>query len=148
MVYFLVYLNKRIEKKRRNDPALLLWQERENMKKNDWILAGSVVLLAAVLWIAFTVFRSGDNTAVLITVDGEEYGTYSLEEDQEISIGDTNVCRISNGKAKMISATCPDHLCMKQRAVDNRGGTIVCLPNRVVIEAVAEKEAEIDGISG
>ena len=34
----------------------------------------------------------------------------------------------------MTEATCPDHLCMKQHAIDSKGGTIVCLPNKVVIE--------------
>ena len=34
----------------------------------------------------------------------------------------------------MIEADCPDHLCLKQKAVDSTGGTIVCLPNKVVIE--------------
>ena len=34
----------------------------------------------------------------------------------------------------MTEADCPDHLCMKQKAVDSTGGTIVCLPNKVVIE--------------
>lgn len=34
----------------------------------------------------------------------------------------------------MTDANCPDHLCMKQKAVDSTGGTIVCLPNKVVIE--------------
>ena len=43
----------------------------------------------------------------------------------------------------MISAECPDHLCMKQKAIDEKGGTIVCLPNKVVIEG--EKSTEFDG---
>ncbi len=38
----------------------------------------------------------------------------------------------------MIEADCPDHLCMKQKAVDSTGGTIVCLPNKVVIEGKKE----------
>ena len=41
---------------------------------------------------------------------------------------------VKNGEVKMTEADCPDHLCMKQKAVDNTGGTIVCLPNKVVIE--------------
>ena len=69
-----------------------------------------------------------------ITVDGKEFGTYSLSQDQVIHIGDTNVCEIKNGKVTMIEATCPDHYCMKQKAVDEHGGSIICLPNKVVIE--------------
>ena len=34
----------------------------------------------------------------------------------------------------MTEATCPDHYCMKQKAVDEHGGSIICLPNKVVIE--------------
>lgn len=64
------------------------------------------------------------------------YGIYSLAKDQVISIGDTNVCEIKNGEVKMIEADCPDHLCLKQRAVDSTGGTIVCLPNKIVIEGI------------
>ena len=118
------------------------------MKKKDVILAGSVLLLAAVMWMAWVLFAPRDNSMIQITVDGEVYGIYSLGEDQEIAIGDTNVCRISGGKVKMIQADCPDHLCMKQNAVDSRGGTIVCLPNRVVIEAVAPEESGDEGSGG
>ena len=43
-------------------------------------------------------------------------------------------CEIKDGKVTMIEATCPDHYCMKQKAVDEHGGSIICLPNKVVIE--------------
>ena len=42
----------------------------------------------------------------------------------------------------MISAECPDHLCIKQKAINEKGGTIVCLPNKVVIEG--EKSSDSD----
>ena len=44
------------------------------------------------------------------------------------------IAGIKNGKVTMIEATCPDHYCMKQKAVDEHGGSIICLPNKVVIE--------------
>ena len=40
----------------------------------------------------------------------------------------------SKMEVTMIEATCPDHYCMKQKAVDEHGGSIICLPNKVVIE--------------
>lgn len=66
-----------------------------------------------------------------------------------IKINDTNVCEIKNGEVRMTDADCPDHLCMKQKAVDSTGGTIVCLPNKVVIEgekgdSSEEKASEFD----
>ena len=57
---------------------------------------------------------------------------------------DTNVCEIKNGEIHMTDANCPDHLCMKQKAVDSTGGTIVCLPNKVVIEGEKGEASEDD----
>lgn len=105
------------------------------MKKKDLILAGGICALALVLWLAAQFFLTGDHRTIRITVDGELYGEYALEEDQVIAVGETNVCEIKAGRVKMIEADCPDHLCMHQKAIDAGGGTIVCLPNRVVIEA-------------
>ena len=44
----------------------------------------------------------------------------------------------------MTDANCPDHLCMKQKAVDSTGGTIVCLPNTGVIEGEKGDASEDD----
>ena len=104
------------------------------MKKKELTFIIGIVVFALLLWGGMYLFRQGNYGSVTITVNGEKYGTYSLAKDQVISIGDTNVCEIKNGQVKMIEADCPDHLCMKQRAIDSTGGTIVCLPNKVVIE--------------
>ncbi len=91
------------------------------------------------------------HNTIHITVDGKEFGTYSLSQDQIIHIGDTNVCEIKDGKVTMIEATCPDHYCMKQKAVDEHGGSIICLPNKVVIEGEntaedLERSPKIDAV--
>lgn len=95
------------------------------------------------MWAGISFVNKGSHGFIRITVDGEEYGTYSLAKNQIIKINDTNVCEIKDGQARMISAECPDHLCMKQKAIAEKGGTIVCLPNKVVIEG--EKSTESDG---
>ena len=104
------------------------------MKKKELIFIGGILVLALAIWAGISFMNKGSHGSIRITVDGEEYGIYSLAKDQTIKINDTNVCEIKNGKAHMISAKCPDHLCMKQKAIDEKGGTIVCLPNKVVIE--------------
>lgn len=116
------------------------------MKKKDRILAGGILIAAFAVWAFLHFFLPNDHEKIRITVDGAVFGEYSLDEDQEIAIGKTNVCRIENGKVKMISADCPDKLCMKQKAVDASGGTIVCLPNKVVIEAVGTAKLSSDGL--
>ena len=51
---------------------------------------------------------------------------------------------LKDGEIHMTDANCPDHLCMKQKAVDSTGGTIVCLPNKVVIEGEKGEASEDD----
>ena len=43
---------------------------------------------------------------------------------------------ISDGKADMESADCPNQICVHHGAISHTGETIVCLPNRVVIEVI------------
>lgn len=117
------------------------------MKKRDGIIIAIVLLLAGISWLLPKFFVSEGDTCLQITVDGDIYGTYSLLEDQTISIHDTNVCIIQDGKVSMIEAECPDHLCIKQSKIDEDGGTIVCLPNRVVLEIINETEDEVDVIA-
>lgn len=108
------------------------------MKKKELLLFASILLLALLAWVGMEAARRLRGTAAIrITVKGEEFGIYPLEQDREISIGDTNVCRIQDGRVLMVAATCPDHLCMHQPAVDKHGGMIVCLPNQVVIEGIS-----------
>ena len=57
------------------------------------------LVLALVLWGGMTFMNRGSHGSVRITVDGEEYGTYSLAKDQIIQINDTNICEIKDGKA-------------------------------------------------
>ncbi|MDO5337056.1 MAG: NusG domain II-containing protein [Eubacteriales bacterium] len=113
------------------------------LKKKEKIFIAALLLLAGILSLLFSLTGRKESASIRICVDGEEYGIYSLSEDQVISIGDTNICEIKDGHVSMIEATCPDHLCMKQRPIDENGGTIVCLPNKVIIEG--EKAADSDG---
>lgn len=106
------------------------------MKKKDIFLAAGICIFALIVWVAAHFFLPKDNQIIKITVNGELYGVYHLATEQVIAIGETNICEIHDGKVSMIEANCPDQLCVRQKAVGALGGTIVCLPNKVVIEAV------------
>ena len=123
------------------------------MKKKDLFLIG---ILLSVGIVGFVVLKGIQKSAVSnqqvlkISVDGEVYGEYSLKDKQEIKIGDTNVCRIEeDGTVSMTEADCPDHLCIKQGKIKQFGESIVCLPNKVVLEIVTgdEKAEQIDSIA-
>lgn len=118
------------------------------MKKRELYLIAALLLLAGVLWLGMRLLRPNDYGSIRITVKGAELGVWPLGEDQVIPIGDTNVCEIKDGTVRMTEADCPDHLCIKQGAIDQTGGMIVCLPNQVVIEAFGPKGGEpaVDGV--
>ena len=43
---------------------------------------------------------------------------------------------------------CPDRLCVQQHAICKERETIVCLPNKVVVEVVGGEEADLDSVTG
>ena len=118
------------------------------IQKADILLA--TVLVAAGLLLSF-VFSFGDSLggSLKITADGKEFGTYSLLEDQTVTIkrnGHHNVVRIEDGSVSMVSSDCSGQDCVHQHSISRSGETIVCLPNRVVLE-IYDGEDGYDTIS-
>lgn len=113
------------------------------MKKKDIIMIFLAVLVCiSAFYISRNSSVSGDT--VKITVSGELYCEKNLSEDCEININDTNVAVIEDGAIYMKSANCPDKLCIHQGRISDSSKKIICLPNRVIIEAV--KKSEIDTV--
>lgn len=110
-------------------------------------LAMMIISLFASQW----VFQLKKGSTIVVTVDEDEYGCYSLKEDQTIPImiGDTeeNTLQIHDGVATMIYATCPDKLCVHQGAISRTGQSIVCLPHRVVVLVLEGDENPIDSMA-
>ena len=123
-------------------------KERIHMRKKDLLLMSVILVLALAAWAVYQfVLPGSDSTELQITVDGAVYGVYDLREDQTIKINDTNTCVIEGGRVSMVSSKCPDHLCEKQKSIDSRGGTIVCLPNKVVLSIVSDGQPEYDAVT-
>ena len=116
------------------------------MKKNDGIL---IVLVAAVagFFLVFQFLKPVQGTMeVEISIDGELYGRYNLEEEQKIEIHDTNLVEISEGTAKMTWAECPDQICVHHKEISRTGESIICLPNKIVVSIIGG-DATDGGIS-
>ena len=106
---------------------------RKRFGRNDIILISVIVMISvALLLIWKLVYLKGQDTdsdaCVEVTIDGRAYGTYPLSKDDTIEIkngdGDvTNTLVIKGGVADMTSADCPDHLCVKQKAI-SKGGRV------------------------
>lgn len=119
--------------------------------KTDLVFLTALFVLGIALTVGIYCF-SASGSEIRITVDGQLYGTYALNENREISIeldGKTaNVVVIENGAAYMREADCPDGLCMRQGAISRDKQTIVCLPHKLVVEVIGGKEQKYDSISG
>ena len=121
-------------------------------RREDAIVVG----LAAVCAVALLAAASMRGTQALrhprleILVGNEVYGIYDLDEDREIRISENNVCEIRGGQVRMTYASCPDKLCVHSRPVGAGGGSIVCLPGRIVLHIVdaENEEREVDSIAG
>lgn len=104
--------------------------------RNDFIIIFSVLLAAFLIILTLRLTaKGGKNVKVLI--DGEEKYRLSLSENIEKIIsqnGQENILIIKNGKAKITSASCPDKICVSHKAISKSGETIICLPNKVVVE--------------
>ena len=107
-------------------------------------LFGDLVLILSLLFVGILVFliielTKTEGSTVSVTVNGESVAEYSLSEDGEYSInGGTNILIISDGKAYLKEANCPDKLCVNQGKISMSGERIVCLPNKVMIEILGE----------
>ncbi len=108
------------------------------VKKGDIILSGGIIVLAVILFLGFFLFKT-KGKQVVITVDGEVFGTYSISTDQEIEVKTergVNIVAIFDGKVSVTAADCPDKYCISHVAVNETGETVVCLPHRMIVEVV------------
>ena len=123
---------------------------KDKKTRNDIILGLAVIILAAGIWLATELLKEEGSFAV-VTVNGSETARSSLSEDAEIRLesenGGFNILVIKNGKADITEASCPDHVCVDQRAISKTGEAITCLPNKTVITVDGGEDAEIDFVS-
>lgn len=117
------------------------------MKKRDFILIGVILAVALILFGVLELTKE-EGAYVLVRVDGNEVARYDLFVNGEYSLnGGTNILRIDNGKAYLIDADCPDHLCINQGEIGRSGETITCLPNKLTVTVYGAEDADVDLIS-
>lgn len=125
--------------------------------KRAKIMTIGIILTAAVsilflLLMSAPVFPGADNSskelAADIYQDGKLLRSLTLEKDTEsymITItapdGGSNIIEVRSGEIGIISADCPDKLCVKQGFRHNSLLPIICLPHRLVIQ-IHETDSE------
>ena len=117
--------------------------------KNDVIFIAAILILAALAALALFVFRS-EGDFVTVTVNGQLYGEYSLSENRRVEINqgeNYNILVIEDGYVSIEAASCPDGICSSHRPVKHDGESIICLPNKVVIEVRSSSNGQVDIIA-
>lgn len=131
--------------------GILLLRKSRKLNRKDIIFLGILILAALAFLLWFLIGYRQEGSRVEITVDGNLYGIYALEESQEIPIKIdgtvTNLLVIEDGQANMRKGDCPDQICVNHASVSHVGESIVCLPNRVVVNVIGEAQSEIDSVA-
>ena len=110
--------------------------DKKRKVRNDIIFISLILSVITVAALVMFLTRTEGDTAV-VTVDGRIYGEYPLDSDRTVEIknGDGyNILVIKDGKAYVSEASCPDGICSSHRPIRHNGESIICLPNKVVVE--------------
>lgn len=112
--------------------------------KRDVIVVLSMLAVSLILLLlVFSLSKNGDY--VKVSVNGEQTGIYPLATDAEITInGGTNVLKIESGEAFIISADCPDHICVNSGRISKVGQSVICLPNKVTVTVIGNSKSDVD----
>ena len=106
------------------------------MNKNDWILIGTILILSGALFLIYFLNKSTANIAyvyhandLIMTID------LTIDKQYEVN-GDNGIVKIEvvDNKIRVIEENSPRHLCSKQGVISNSGQSIICLPNKIIIE--------------
>ncbi|MBR1797053.1 MAG: NusG domain II-containing protein [Clostridiales bacterium] len=120
-------------------------------KKKDIILAAAVIAVAT-LCAVLTPLLSRKGEFAVITVSGQEYGRYDLNENRTITVTTdlgTNEVTIEDGKVYVSYADCPQEICARHRPVSSDGESIICVPHELVITIASNSdEGEVDAVTG
>ncbi len=115
-------------------------------RRNDLIL----ILVAAAVALVWLLLRFGGQEAgreVQVIRDGTVVAQYDLGVDQTIRLengqGGYNILVITEGYADITEASCPDKICVEQRAISRAGEAITCLPNKTVISIVGDSGVDV-----
>ena len=108
------------------------------LKKSDLILI-LVLLLAAAAGGLFLLFSRHEGTEVVVRINNAVVDRLPLDVDAEktyeLGDGEYNTLVIRDGMARVVEASCPDQICVRNygSGIRYEGQTIICLPHRLEV---------------
>lgn len=117
-------------------------------------LGDKILIVFLILVNVFLFAKMGAGTKgdwVVIEVEQIEVARYPLSEDRLIPVkgrlGVTQVT-IEKGKARIGHSPCNNKICIKSGEIQYADRLIACIPNRVVVRVIGEKQRGVDAIVG
>lgn len=122
--------------------------------RREFYLTAAVLAAAVILGLVFWTGHgdSGEDTGGIleITIDGELYGNFRLDEEQEIVVASaygSNTVVIGQGRAYVKEADCPDAICVGMKEIARDGEIICCLPHRLFLTVKGTESGEYDAVT-
>lgn len=110
-------------------------------------LCSDIILIAVALVVSLSVLlifylNRTEGSVAVVSIDGNRVAEYPLSVDGVYYLNDgSNILVIEDGEAYIREANCPGYQdCVERGRICAVGETIVCLPNKVVVEIVGEGE--------
>lgn len=120
------------------------------MKIGDFVIIAIIVAISVAIFIysGNRINKKAVSKSVSIQINGKEIE--QIEFSDEL-IGTTkeikteygyNLLEFGDGKVRSIEADCPDQIDVLQGYISEVGETIVCLPNRMVVEIIDDVDVD------
>lgn len=105
------------------------------MKKirNDFILIGTILLLACIGLIIYFSCSKKENIEVLIYQKNELVYQGDLENNKELEFENVHIV-IKECQVYVSHSNCKDQVCVMQPPIYRAGQSIICLPNQITIK--------------
>lgn len=117
-----------------------------------WVAAAVALLVLSGAASAFMLLNGEAAAGARVILDGKVIRTVDLsnvgvpyEFDVSSDYG-TNRIRVEKGRICVVSADCPDRLCVGMGWISQGTATIACLPHRLVIET--DSDGGVDAVAG
>jgi hypothetical protein len=120
---------------------------RQSLKTGDCVLVILLGLFTLVSWWVLHQRESGHHA--LIYEDGNQIADVALNTDQTIQVKGSlgiSVIEVRNGKIRMAASPCPHQICVRMGQISKAHSSIVCVPNRIVIQIPADDDS-LDAIT-
>ncbi len=102
------------------------------MKKGDFVIIGAVATVF-VMSIALLFSFSKQGSRVVIKQNDEIIYNQSINKNSVFDTG-TNVVVVKDGEVFVKKANCKNQVCVNTGKISKKGESIVCLPNKVIVE--------------